>query len=255
MWKLFLAAFAILLLAGCTTKPHDDDAVELPAPSLEKIADNVWIHKSYADVPPWGPILSQGLVVKTEGGVALVDTAWTDEETKTLLSLIEEAAGGLPDIAIVTHAHRDKMGGMKTLQENGIGGRAHPLTNEDAPARGLRKTMFSILDKSDKDELLGVEGEDGVVVYYPGAGHTRDNIVVYYAPAKVLFGGCLIRPGDARDLGNTADGDVAHWAQAVRNVAETFPEAEIVIPTHGPMGGRELLDHTIDLAVAAAAKQ
>ena len=70
----------------------------------------------------------------------------------------------------------------------------------------------------------------------------------------MLFGGCLIRPGDATDMGNTADGDVDHWAQAVRNVAEAFPDAEIVIPSHGPKGGRDLLDHTIDLAEAEAAK-
>lgn len=88
-------------------------------------------------------------------------------------------------------------------------------------------------------------------VYHPGAGHTRDNIVVYFPPAKVLFGGCLIRPGDASSLGNTADGDVANWASAVRNVASAFPEAEIIIPSHGAMGGRELLDHTIALAEAA----
>lgn len=87
--------------------------------------------------------------------------------------------------------------------------------------------------------------------FYPGPGHTRDNIVVYYAPAKVLFGGCLIRPGGSDNLGNTADGDVAGWADAVRRVAAQFPEAEIVIPSHGPPGGRELLDHTIALAEAA----
>ncbi len=256
MLKKFLAALAFLSLAACaSTGEKVQEAETLPPPSLEKIADNVWIHKSYDYISGWGLVLSQGLVVKTEGGVALVDTAWTDEETEALLSLINAELGESPDIAIVTHAHADKMGGMKALQDIGIGGRAHPFTNEDAPARGLRKTMFSILDGKTREMLLGLEGEEGVTVFYPGAGHTRDNIVVYYAPAKVLFGGCLIRPGASKNLGNTADGDVDHWAQAVRNVAEAFPDAEIVIPSHGPMGGRELLDHTIELAEEAAAAQ
>lgn len=206
-------------------------------------------------VEPWGPVLSQGMVIKTEGGVALVDTAWTDEDTETLLSLIDNELGESPDIAIITHAHADKMGGMGALQKNGIGGRAHPLTNEDAPSRGFKKTMFSILDGKTREMLLGAEGEEGVTVFYPGPGHTRDNIVVYYAPAKALFGGCLIRPGASDNLGNIADGDVGHWAQAVRNVADAFPEAEIVIPSHGSMGGRELLDHTFKLAEQAAATQ
>ncbi len=257
MLKKILVLVACVSLSGCALLEAQpaETAEALPPPSLEKIADNVWIHKSYRVVEPWGPVLSQGMVVKTEGGIALVDTAWTDEETETLLSLISAELGEGPDIAIVTHAHADKMGGMAALQKNGIGGRAHPLTNEDAPARGLRKTMFSILDGKTQEMLLGAEDEEGVTVFYPGPGHTRDNIVVYYAPAKVLFGGCLIRPGDSNNLGNTADGDVGHWAQATRNVAEAFPDAEIVIPSHGPMGGRELLDHTIALAEQAAANQ
>lgn len=252
MVKRLLLIAALTMLAACASGAKKGDAKAVPEPSLEKIADGVWIHKSYAWVEPWGPILSQGMAVDTGGGVALVDTAWNDADTEKLLSLVESATGKEPDIAIVTHAHADKMGGVKALQQHGIGGRAHPLANQDAPARGLRQTMFSILEKSDRDELLGLEGEDGVIVFYPGPGHTRDNIVVYYAPAKVLFGGCLIRPGAATDLGNTADADIGNWANAVRRVAAEFPDAEIVIPSHGPMGGRELLDHTIALAEAAA---
>jgi metallo-beta-lactamase class B len=33
--------------------------------------------------------------------------------------------------------------------------------------------------------------------YYPGAGHTRDNIVVWVPQDKVLFGGCLIKSLEA----------------------------------------------------------
>ena len=253
--RVVVAILASWALTACSMFEKTPVETSLPAPSLEKIAEGVWVHKSYRDVAPWGPILSQGMVVKTEGGVALVDTAWTDEDTEFLLGLVRTTLGETPDIAVITHAHADKMGGMLALQKNGIGGRAHPLTNEDAPARGLRKTMFSILEGRDREMLLGAEDEEGITVFYPGPGHTRDNIVVYYAPAKVLFGGCLIRPGASDNLGNTADGDIGHWAKAVRNVAAAFPDAEIVIPSHGPMGGRELLDHTIALAEAAAQAQ
>jgi len=36
-----------------------------------------------------------------------------------------------------------------------------------------------------------------------------------------------------------------------RLVAARYPDARVVIPSHGPAGGRELLDHTIALAEAA----
>ncbi|WP_425410365.1 subclass B1 metallo-beta-lactamase [Hyphococcus sp.] len=260
----FSALFLLATLTGAcslitpTGKLDMEPAAEKPAMELEQIADGVWIHKSYETIAPWGPVLSQGMVIDTGEGIVLVDTAWTNEGTGALLSAIEKLTGEQPEIAVVTHAHQDKMGGVGALHESRIGVRAHPLTNADAPARGLKPTHYTILDGEDRQSLFGitdngVHADGPITVFYPGAGHTRDNIVVYYAPAKILFGGCLIRPGGSNNLGNTADADIAHWAQAVRNVAEAFPDAEVVIPSHGAAGGRELLMHTIALAEAAGA--
>lgn len=256
---------AYVLAAACSTiEGWFAQSAPAPAerplqPSLERIAEGVWVHKSYGDVQPWGRVLSQGLVVDTKSGVLLVDTAWTDEDTEKLLALVEEAAGALPELALFTHAHADKMGGAGALARADIATRAHPLTNEEAPARGLRPAAMTVLSSGDHATLFayaegGRDAAGPVEVFYPGPGHTRDNIVVYYAPAKILFGGCLIRPATATDLGNTADGNVASWAASVRAVAARFPDAEIVIPSHGAAGGRALLDHTIALAEAANAR-
>lgn len=48
------------------------------------------------------------------------------------------------------------------------------------------------------------------------------------------------------------DAHVSHWPQAVRAVAERFPDAEIIVPSHGPAGGRSLFDDTIALVNAHA---
>lgn len=261
--RVFLLFFAAAALSACTAMPANRLVIArestLPEPSLENIADSVWIHKSYEIIEPWGPILSQGLVVKTEAGVILVDTAWNIEDTEKLLQLIEAELGSLPRTAILTHAHQDKMGGMQALHYAGIQTWAYALTNEDAvertliPAEGSFGSTFAgeANDFRLDDVISGAKIESGLVTFIPGPGHTRDNIVVYYGPAKVLFGGCLIRPGNSNNLGNTADADVANWANAVRKVAAEFPEAEIVIPSHGPKGGVGLFDHTIALAEAA----
>lgn len=259
--RCVLAAALFVAVSGCSTFDpllaglrSERKAPEL---SLEPIAQGVWVHKSYARLPKAGLVLSQGLLIDTGEGVVLVDTAWNDNLTKTLLSLIRGVVGRAPDLTLVTHAHNDKMGGMQTIIDARIAARAHPLTNEDAPGRGLRPAPMSILGDSDFDTLFGESDGAGeqagpVAAFYPGPGHTRDNIVIYYAPARVLFGGCLIRPQNSNDLGNTADANVAHWADAVRAVAARFPQAEIIVPSHGPIGGRELLAHTIELAEAAA---
>ena len=93
----------------------------------------------------------------------------------------------------------------------------------------------------------------GIEVFYPGAGHTPDNVVVAVPRAGILFGGCLIRPAGAQNLGNTTDADVAAWADSVRAAAARYPAARLVVPSHGVPGGRGLLDHTIALADAARA--
>jgi len=263
MRKLGLLLIPILAFTACAAMPSNRLNIakeqNLPEPSLEKIADGVWIHKSYEIVEPWGPILSQGLVVKTDAGIFLVDTAWDDLGTEKLLALIEAETGSLPSASVVTHAHQDKMGGMQALHDAGIQSWAYEQTNEDAPGRNLTPAegwiggafVREAAGFQFDDVIGGARIESGLMTFAPGPGHTRDNIVIYYEPAKILFGGCLIRPGKSNSLGNTADADIANWAIAVRRVADEFPEAEIIIPSHGPKGGRELFDHTIALAEAA----
>lgn len=87
-----------LILAACATQSDGADAAAraVPEPSLEKIAAGVWIHKSYERIEPLGPILSQGMVVKTDAGVFLIDTAWNDADTEELLALVKAETGERP---------------------------------------------------------------------------------------------------------------------------------------------------------------
>jgi metallo-beta-lactamase class B len=220
---------------------------EAPSPMLERLAERVWLHKSYKHVEPYGLVLSQGLVIASEGGAVLVDTAWTDEDTEIILDLVRLEIGETPVAAILTHAHEDKMGGVGALMARGIPSFAHPLANVDAALRGLLPAQGAIPSHGNEERLL----DGDIVVFFPGAAHTRDNLVVYFAPSRVLFGGCMIRPGDSRNLGNTADADIDNWASAARAVAERFPQADIVVPSHGAPGGRELIDVTVGLAERA----
>jgi len=242
----------------------------LPEPSLEKIADDVWIHKSYEHVEPWGPVLSQGMIFAHNDIFFLIDTAWDDTSTLKVIALMRENLASddsrkIPYAAIMTHAHKDKMGGVNALHQAKIETHALHLSNDDAPARDLMPAEFSIDPARPYSIFEGgrmrfydqntTPDQRWLYVFHPSAGHTRDNIVIYDSRSKVLFGGCLIRPESTKGLGNTADADIANWADAVREVAAEFPQAEIIIPSHGAPGGRELLQHTIDLALAAQQKQ
>ncbi|MEM9013590.1 MAG: subclass B1 metallo-beta-lactamase [Pseudomonadota bacterium] len=251
MIALFIAALAI---AGCAT---NETEMRVPAPSLTAIADGVWIHSTYEFLDPWGPYLSQGLVVQSEYGVFLVDTAWNNHDTDILLEQIFSVTGEYPKAAVITHAHNDKAGGAYTLLRRGIPIFIHKLTLLDGRQRGLipdeddasfdQNAPLSELIHAETFRHMWLDGKT-IEAFYPGPGHTRDNIVVYVPDADLVFAGCLMRPGGTRSLGNTTDANVENWASAVRRVRDEYPDASIVIPSHGPMGGRELFDHTIELA-------
>jgi hypothetical protein len=52
---------------------------------------------------------------------------------------------------------------------------------------------------------------------------------------------------DAKNLGNTADGDLKAYPNTLRLVLRKFSGAKIVIPGHGDFGGIELINHSLSL--------
>lgn len=84
-------------------------------------------------------------------------------------------------------------------------------------------------------------------IFYPGAAHAPDNVVVWIPAARVLFGGCAVRPGDSSSPGNTDDADIENWPTAIEKVLARYSMAEVVVPGHGAPGGPELLMHTIGI--------
>lgn len=240
---------ALSVLACACARPTAPAATAAPpALSLEPLVPGVWRHVSWEVVPGWGLFSSNGLVVAVDGGAALVDTAWGAASTRALLDTIEADLERRVLAAVVTHAHDDRLGGGAVLGDRGVPVHAGVRTRADAPARGLSVPPGATLADDDAVEVGGVRLE----TFFPGAGHTRDNVVVHLPGAGVVFGGCLVRDADAEGLGNLADADLGAWAASVDAVARRFPEASVVVPGHGAPGGRALLDHTIALATAAS---
>ncbi|WP_299818484.1 subclass B1 metallo-beta-lactamase [uncultured Pontibacter sp.] len=208
---------------------------------VTKIASDVYIHTSYKlyngqNVP------SHGMVVSTKDGAVLVDTGWGSEPTEQLMAWVKENLKQPVKLCVPTHFHDDKMGGIGVLQAQGIPVASSKLTSVLAAEYKLGSpdiifatdTMFTI-------------GKQQFEVYYPGGGHTTDNVVVYLPQQSILFGGCLVKDIQATNLGNTADADLKSWPNAIRNVQRRFPKAKVVIPSHGPWGNQALLGHTLEL--------
>jgi metallo-beta-lactamase class B len=147
---------------------------------------------------------------------------------------------------LVTHAHEDRTGGVAALPEAATI-HARTATVELAADQGR---TFSAATLSDEESLQLAGGR--IETFFPGAGHTADNIVVWLPEQRLLFGGCFIKSMGATDLGNVADADLASWRLAVQRVRERHAEPAVVVPGHGALGGPELLAHTAALLEAAA---
>jgi metallo-beta-lactamase class B len=232
---------------------------------LRRLTETVWLHTSEKEITGWGKVSSNGLIVHLDDQVWLIDTAWTDAATAEIADWVISTFGQPLTGAVFTHAHEDKMGGVDALRTRGIATWAHPRSNVLAPTRGLVPAAADLALDADGEARAPPAGGDGIAgrpqasvlppglsVFYPGPAHTEDNLVVGVEGAGVLFGGCMVRAAFSRSLGNLADADVARWAGSVAAVEARFPRAQIVVPSHGPPGGRELLALTHRLAASAA---
>lgn len=252
----YLFILSAVILSGCAhnvsvvEKPNETEVEakepQKPVPDLKpleikEIGDGVWVHTTYKIVPPWGNVLTNGLIVERDDFSVLVDTAWNDAQTIEILDWAEKHLNKPVKVSIHTHAHSDKMGGMKALHAKGVETFATQLTNKLALERGLDQTRNE-LDLSDIGSQIDWYG---LSVFYPGGGHSQDNIVVNDNTNNILFGGCMVRPGMTKSLGNTGDANLAYWSQAAKNTANMYKDSQIVVPSHGPPAGRGILENTI----------
>ena len=74
----------------------------------------------------------------------VVDTAWTDDQTAQILNWIKQEINLPVALAVVTHAHQDKMGGMDALHAAGIATYANALSNQLAPQEGMVAAQHSL---------------------------------------------------------------------------------------------------------------
>ncbi|HYF81558.1 MAG TPA: subclass B1 metallo-beta-lactamase [Clostridia bacterium] len=208
---------------------------------LTKVKNNIWVHTTYADYNG-NRTSSNGLVIDTSGGLVLIDTPWNNEQTKELIKLTKSKFNKDISLALITHAHDDRIGGISALLENRIDVRSTSLTAQLAEKNGFKKPAPLL----DSDPSIKV-GDVSFEVFYPGEGHSSDNIVVWIPQYKVIFGGCLIKAMDSKGLGSTTDVNIEQWPISVKKILEKYPDADVVIPGHGKWGGIELLKHTLEL--------
>jgi len=241
-----------LIFSSCDQKDLDPTNVLPDRPVLKSgtesnyvelvnVTDGIWIHTTYEEYNG-KRTGSNGMVIETTDGLVLIDTPWNNEQTRELLKFTKSKFKKDFSLAIITHAHSDRIGGIDALLEKGIDVRSTPLTADIAERNGYGRPAPSL----ESDMNIRVGGLN-LNVFYPGEGHSPDNIVVWLPEKKLLFAGCLIKALESETLGKNADTNMEQWPLSIENAMKKYPHPDIVIPGHGIWGGEELLEHTLEL--------
>ncbi|WP_163932745.1 DIM/SIM/IMP family subclass B1 metallo-beta-lactamase [Paraferrimonas sp. SM1919] len=220
---------------------------EIPSLEINEISKGVFLHKSYSLVNGWGLVSSNGLVVVNNRKAFIVDTPWSEQDTEKLVNWIRSKNYSLLG-SISTHSHEDRTAGIKWLNGQSIATYATELTNSILLKEGKEQARHSLKGND-------VELANGLLeVFYPGGGHTIDNVVVWLPKSNILFGGCFVRSLESKGLGYTGEAHIDQWAISAENTISKYPKAKTVIPGHGEIGNIELLKHTKFLAEKASNK-
>ncbi|WP_041449074.1 subclass B1 metallo-beta-lactamase ANA-1 [Anaeromyxobacter sp. Fw109-5] len=243
--RTLLARVVVLLLvpwSAARGEPETDLGDRVRARPLSAHA---WLIRSVSALEGFGDVESNAVLVTGATESVLVDTPATDEQTAPVLAWAEKTLRRPVRHLIVTHWHADRMGGIGAARARQVATYAFGRTRALARQKGLVVPEHE-LGPAERLTLAGLS----LATWYPGHGHTADNIVVWLPEDGVLVAGCFVKDAAAGTLGNVREADPVQWATGVAALRRRYPGARIVVPGHGAAGGSELLARTTALLEA-----
>jgi glyoxylase-like metal-dependent hydrolase (beta-lactamase superfamily II) len=232
---------------------------------VSELSETVFVVTHYF---PWE---SNSLIVKaSDDEVVLIDTPYNNEATAQMLQWIENKLKPQKITAINTGFHIDNLGGNGLLREKGIdiygSDRTCNLIDEKgaktqqqiilwlSPEQEQIKKVYENLIFTKPNKIFNIEegitlkiGNLSFEVFYPGESHSPDNVVVYINEMQMLFGGCMVKSLESKNLGFTGDANLEAWPVSMKIVQEKYANAKVIIPHHGMWGDLSLIQHTINL--------
>ena len=186
---------------------------------------------------------ANGMYLVTNNGIVLFDTPWDTTQFQPLLDSIKLRHNKSVGLCIATHWHSDKTEGLEYYKQKGIKTYTTVLTDELSKKNNKKRAEFIMT----KDTTFNV-GQFSFEIYYPGQGHTADNIIVWFDKEKILYGGCLIKGADAENLGYLGDANVTEYENTLKNVQKKCSNPKFIIISHSDWNNINSLKHSIKLA-------
>lgn len=208
---------------------------------IQHLIDNFFVYTTFKDLNGF-MFPSNSMYLVTENGVVLFDTPWDTTQFQPLLDSISVKHNKNIVLAISTHYHDDRTAGLEFLRQKGVKTYTSKLTYNLCKEHNEKQSEFYFTN----DTIFNI-GSYTFETYYAGEGHTKDNIVIWFEKYKILYGGCLIKSSENRNLGNVADANIKEWTPTIKKVIKKYPKPKFVIPGHFSWTSNNGLKHTLKL--------
>jgi glyoxylase-like metal-dependent hydrolase (beta-lactamase superfamily II) len=206
---------------------------------IQHLKGNLYVYTTY-NLFSGNPFPSNSMYMVTDDGVVLIDTPWDKNQFQPLLDSIEARHNKIVVLCISTHNHDDRTAGLDYYKSKGIATYSSKFTRERCIENGN-----PVAEHFFKNDTVFTVGRHKLEAYYPGEGHTPDNITVWFPEEKVLYGGCLVKSVENDGLGNIADANLKVWSNTIQKLINRYEEAAYVVPGHFIWSrGRKALKHT-----------
>ena len=194
------------------------------AGAIQKVTDNLYM------IPGGGGNTS---VYVTSKGVVLVDVK-VQGQGQTILDQVKTVTDKPIIYIINTHSHMDHTGSNAFFPEA-----VEIVAHENVAAQLAKDPAFQspeakrgLVDRTFKDHLTLLSGDDEVDLYYFGPAHTSGDSLVVFRKARAMAAGDVF-PGKGQPLIDTANGGSGiNYGECVGKAADTIKNVDIVIPGH-----------------------
>lgn len=215
---------------------------ENPKLKISHLTGDFYIYTTYNTYQEY-QVPANGMYLVTNNGVVMFDTPWDTTQFQPLLDSIKLKHNKTVVMCFATHWHSDKTAGLEYYRQQGIKTYTTILTDELSKKNNKKRAEFLMTN----DTVFNV-GQYSFETYYPGQGHTVDNIIIWFKKEKILYGGCLIKGADDEDLGYTDDGNVKEYASTLKKVQKKCRNPKYIIIAHSDWKNINSLNHSLTMA-------
>lgn len=215
---------------------------------ITHLAGDFYIYTTYS-LYKGERIPANGMYLVSTEGVVLFDSPWDTTQFQPLLDSIQARHHKNVVICFATHFHNDRTAGLEYYRKLGIKTYTSALTDELSRKDGMKRAEFLIA----KDTVFTVGGYS-FESYYPGPGHSPDNIIFWFSKERIIYGACLIKSFEDEDLGYLGDANMKEYARTIQRVQQKCKQPRWVIVGHGNWSKVSSLDHTRKMAEALQKK-